>query len=97
MYIEDGCYTKLFFTDDANIFNDGNYRDAYISDVSNDIAPFICLPAEWFHILYMPHRNINGYGCQVAVSLNGEYKVLFRCSHNAVWDPWAYLYPAVYS
>ncbi len=67
--------------------NNPAYPYPYITDIDNGTP--IGLDANWYHIIYMAHRNTNGYGSQIAVCFYSyTKKICFRSSDGMTWGPW---------
>lgn len=77
-------YIWLLTAETANI---NNTQTPYIGDIAN--GEEIGLEPCWWHILYLPHINTNGYGAQIAIPLNDpNYLPKYRMAANGAWGEW---------
>lgn len=74
----------------ADIVSNSNYPYAYEAVVPNYVD--IGLDRHWWHIKYFRHGNNDGYGAQLAISLDGGNKIYFRTSIGTGWQPWSVIY-----
>ena len=82
---EDFIQRKLSI--DINIINNSNYRVSYMGDIPPNISTQIGLQNEWYHIIYIPHTNSNGLGCQI-VSRFKTSELSIRSGNGTTWGNW---------
>ena len=74
---------NILSTDDLN---NANFHISYEAATSNGIG--IGLPSDWWHIKYFKHASNDGYGAQLAISLNNGNLMYLRTSTGTSWFPW---------
>lgn len=71
--------------------NNSNYPEPYIASTTQGVE--IGLPTSWWHLMYFRHQDNNGFGAQIAISLNdGMGRVYIRHSVGMTWGSWKMLY-----
>lgn len=71
--------------------NNPNYPEPYIA--STTLGGNLGLPTAWWHLMYFRHQDNNGFGAQIAISLDGALgKVYVRSSSGTSWGSWKMLY-----
>lgn len=69
--------------------NDSRFNQAYVADIDGAKAITIGLPDNWWHLMFLPHMNNNGFGCQIAFPLDSTtQKPKYRIAMSAVWQDW---------
>lgn len=68
-----------------NDIRDANHRIPYIGyNVNSDTMP----DTDWWHVIYMPHINNDGYGAQLAVGYHGQTRAFIRSAGGTTWGGW---------
>lgn len=67
---------------------DSNYKQPYVADIEGAKAVTIGLPNAWWHLMYLPHANSNGNGCQIAYPFDTTQKPKYRTSTGTTWQDW---------
>lgn len=70
-----------------------NFPYPYMTTILN--GSDIGLTGSWYHILYFRHWDNNGYGAQIALSLNVNTKAYWRNSTGTTWNAWRQFYDSV--
>ena len=71
----------------SELLNNANYRYPYHGTITSAVASAAELPFEYYNIIYQPNVDSNGYGTQIAVSLNSG--ILYtRASTGFKWGKW---------
>lgn len=81
-------FLQKMTTIDISIVNNANYKIAYVGDIAPTVATKIGLDNEWYHIIYIPHTNGNGFGCQMVMKFNSG-QMSIRTAVNLVWGGWS--------
>lgn len=78
--------------DNLDQLNNPNYPHPYETSVSNVQSPNIGLGGGWWHIKYFKHDDNNGFGAQLAISLDSVNRMFFRTSTGTAWNKWTEIY-----
>lgn len=78
--------------DNRDQLTNPNYPQPYETTVSNNLSTAIGLPGGWWHIKYFKHDDNNGFGAQLAISLDSVNRMFFRTSTGTTWNKWTELY-----
>lgn len=65
-----------------------NHPKAEFFTVSDVDAPNWGLPGRWYHVMYLPHRDANGFGMMMVWDLHDAAIMWTRCAIGEEWQNW---------
>ena len=76
---------------DHAALSEPNWGYPYVCQCTN--GPNVGLAGGWWHIQYYRHMNSDGYGAQLAISLNITNTLCIRNSNGGTWNSWRQVTP----
>ncbi len=79
-----------YVSDVDDILNNPNYSEcSYECIITTAEAALMGLPSCWWQIKYLRHTDNNGFGCQIALPIDGpDNSPRYRTSAGLVWAGW---------